>query len=101
MNDLLVIKNLYVNFLVEDVKVRAVNGVSISIKEGETLCLIGESGSGKSVLGLSILRLLPENTEISGEIIFNGKNLLSLPEKEMRKIRGKEIAWFLKALQHP
>ncbi|WP_456472505.1 ABC transporter ATP-binding protein [Methanocaldococcus sp.] len=93
MNDLLVVKDLRVNFLLDDVKVKAVNGAYISIKKGETLCLIGESGSGKSVLGLSILKLLPENTEISGEILFEGKNLLELSDKEIRKIRGGKISW--------
>ena len=56
MNNLLTVNDLHVDFLLGDIKVKAVNGVNFEIKEGETLCLIGESGSGKSVLDLSILK---------------------------------------------
>jgi len=87
------IENLTVHFKTNMGLVRAVDGVSLSVNEGETFTVIGESGSGKSVLGLSILRLLPKNALARGKIIFNGKNLLELNEKEMRRIRGKEIAW--------
>jgi len=93
MDNLLVIEDLHVHFLLNGARVRAVDGVNLSVKKGETLCLIGESGSGKSVLGLSMLRLLPSNVYINGRIIFDGKNLLELGEEEIRKIRGKRIAW--------
>ncbi len=93
MDNLLVIEDLHVHFLLNSGRVRAVDGVNLSVKKGETLCLIGESGSGKSVLGLSMLRLLPSNVYINGRIIFDGKNLLELGEEEIRKIRGKKIAW--------
>ena len=74
-------------------EVRAVDDLSLTIEHGETLCLVGESGCGKSVTALSIPRLLsPPGRIIGGEIIFEGTNLASLPEKEMRRIRGDQIA---------
>ena len=72
--------------------VRAVDGVSFSIEKGETFALLGESGCGKSMTSLSILRLLPDAGKIvDGDIFFHGSSLLSLPEKGMRDIRGKKI----------
>src|SRR5213083_333905 len=75
----------------------AVRGLSFSIAPGEVLGLVGESGSGKSVTSLAIIRLLPPQARISGEILFtNGKrsacNLLQIPEEEMRHLRGSGIA---------
>jgi len=73
--------------------VRAVDGVSFEVYEDETFCVVGESGCGKSTLALSIIRLVPYPGEIvDGKIIYRGTDLLKLPESEMRKIRGKEIA---------
>ncbi|MCS7121931.1 MAG: ABC transporter ATP-binding protein [Archaeoglobaceae archaeon] len=86
------IDKLNVKFHLEPIVVKAVRDVSLKIKR-ECLALIGESGSGKSVLGMSILRILPENAKVEGKIIFEGKNLLELKEKEMRKIRGSRISW--------
>lgn len=90
--ELLNIQNLKVNFHTEDGKVRAVNDIDLTIEEGEILGIIGETGCGKTVLGLSIIRLLSENTKVSGIILYKGKDLLKLNEDEIRKIRGKEIA---------
>ena len=86
------IQNLNVHFHTEDGAVRAVNGVDLDIEEGEKLGLIGETGCGKTVLGMAILRLLSENTTIKGRILYKGKDLLTMSDKEIRKIRGKEIA---------
>lgn len=72
--------------------VKAVNAVDLEIKDNEKLGLVGETGCGKSTLGLSIIRLLPPSTKIEGEIVYKGRDLLKLSEEEMRKIRGKEIA---------
>ena len=72
--------------------VKAVDGISFEIKQGETLGLIGESGCGKSVTALSIIRLIPKYSgRINGEIYFNNRNLLKLSEGEMQSVRGKEI----------
>jgi oligopeptide transport system ATP-binding protein len=74
--------------------VKAVDGVSYDIEEGETLGLVGESGCGKSVSALSIMRLIPSppGKTVAGEVIFQGQDLLKLPDNRMRKVRGKEIA---------
>ena len=85
------IKNLKTTFITEDGEVNAVCGADLSIERGERLALIGETGCGKTILGLSIIRLLPENARIDGEILFNGKNLLKCTEEELRQTRGKEI----------
>ncbi len=70
-----------------------VNGLSFSVNPGETVCLVGESGCGKSMSALSILRLLPSIARVTaGEIRFNGRDLLKLKESEMRRIRGNDIA---------
>jgi peptide/nickel transport system ATP-binding protein len=90
---LLKIENLKVHFKTDLGLVKAVDGVDLAIQHGERFTLIGESGSGKSVLAVSILRLLPKNARISGKVIFDGKNLLELDEEEMRSIRGRKIAW--------
>ncbi|MBT9148990.1 MAG: ABC transporter ATP-binding protein [Dehalococcoidia bacterium] len=89
---LLQINNLHVNFPTKAGVVRASDGVSLEIKQGESLALVGESGCGKTIVALSIMRLLPEDARISGEIRFEGKNLLSLGKEEIREIRGREIA---------
>ncbi|MDH2311693.1 ABC transporter ATP-binding protein [Methylobacterium brachiatum] len=90
---LLSIENLQVHFRAPDGANRAVDGVSFAIQAGETLAIVGESGCGKSVTAMSILRLLPEPpASIAGAIRFEGKNLLDLPIKAMRKIRGNDIS---------
>jgi oligopeptide/dipeptide ABC transporter ATP-binding protein len=76
--------------------VKAMNDVSFTINRGETLGIVGESGSGKTITALSILRLLPASGKIvSGKILFEGTDLVSLSEKEMRKYRGKNISLIL------
>jgi oligopeptide/dipeptide ABC transporter ATP-binding protein len=90
---LLEVKNLSVQFGSGPHAARAVNDVSISIDKGETVGLVGESGCGKSVTALSILRLLDSPGRIAGgEILLNGENLLSLSERRMRHVRGKKIS---------
>ena len=88
------IRGLKTWFHTEDQVVKAVDGLSIRIREGQTLGLVGESGSGKSVTSLSIMRLLPEvSARIeAGEISFLGRDLVRLPMKEMRRIRGRDIS---------
>ncbi len=93
MNNILEIKDLHTYFNTKRGIVKAVNGVSLTIKEGETLGVIGESGSGKSQTAMSILKLFNKNQYInSGEIIFNNKNLSDLSEKNLQNIRGNDIS---------
>ncbi len=90
---LLSIRNLRVRFRVYEGVAAAVDGVDFFVEKGETLGLVGESGCGKSVTAMSILRLLPSPpAELEGEIEFQGKNLLQLPQDELRKIRGGAIS---------
>jgi len=90
---LLKVKDLKTTFYSKNNKIEAVRGVNIEIKSGEILGIVGESGSGKSVLMKSVIGILPENAKIdSGEVYFKEKNILNLSTKEMRKIKGKEIA---------
>ncbi|UOF91210.1 ABC transporter ATP-binding protein [Fodinisporobacter ferrooxydans] len=88
---MLELKQLTVHFQTPHGMVQAVRGVSLQIEEGETLAIVGESGSGKSVAVQSVMRLLPKNSSVSGEILWRGKNLMLLTEKEMQGIRGGEI----------
>jgi peptide/nickel transport system ATP-binding protein/oligopeptide transport system ATP-binding protein len=92
--ELLKIDSLKTVFHTEDGTARAVDGVSFAVGRGETVGLVGESGCGKSVTALSILRLItdPPGHIESGSIIFEGRDLLGLSEKEMRKVRGNEIS---------
>lgn len=91
--DILEVKNLNLGFNTEAGFRQALYDVSFSLKKGETLALVGESGCGKTISALSILQLLPKTAQIvSGEILFNGKDLLTLGGKELEKIRGAKIA---------
>jgi len=94
MNEPLVsIENLHVRFRTYAGVVHAVNGVTFDIRRGETFGLVGETGCGKTVTGLSLLRLVPPPGEIvAGRITFDGQDILSLSEQEMRGIRGARIA---------
>jgi peptide/nickel transport system ATP-binding protein len=90
---LLEVENLQTHFATEDGVVRAVQGLSFSIGAGETVAIVGESGCGKSVTSMSILRLVAEPPgKIAGSIRFQGRELLELSEPEMQALRGKDIA---------
>lgn len=93
MANLLEVRNLTTHFFTEDGIVRAVDGISYDVKEGAILGIVGESGCGKSVSALSILRLVtdPPGKIVSGEVIFEGRDLLKLSPSEMRRVRGNNI----------
>ncbi|MBK1657607.1 ABC transporter ATP-binding protein [Paracraurococcus ruber] len=93
MPPLLEVENLQTHFRTPDGVNRAVDGVSFHVNAGETLAVVGESGCGKSVTAMSILRLIPEPPgKIAGSIRFQGRDLLTLSDREMRDIRGNEIS---------
>jgi len=94
MEPLIKIKDLKTRFHTEDGTVKAVNGVSYSMDVGEILGVVGESGCGKSVHALSIMRLIqiPPGEIESGEVVFDGRDLMQLSEAEMRQVRGRDIA---------
>jgi peptide/nickel transport system ATP-binding protein len=91
---LLEVEDLHVHFVTTRGVVRAVEGISYKVRSGETVALVGESGCGKSVSSLAIMRLLakPAGRVVGGRILFQGRNLLDLAEDEMREIRGRDIA---------
>src|SRR6185437_13141835 len=91
---LLDVQGLKTYFFTRDGVVRAVDGVSFSVGRGETLAVVGESGCGKSVTSLSILRLIatPPGRTVEGRVMFGGRDLLALTEREMRDVRGNEIS---------
>src|SRR5688572_16427469 len=91
---LLEVKNLKTWFYTPDGIVKAVNGVSFTLNEGEALGLVGESGCGKSVSAMSLMRLIPTppGRIVEGEVIFDGKDLLKLNDEGIRRIRGNDIA---------
>jgi oligopeptide/dipeptide ABC transporter ATP-binding protein len=93
MATLLDVRNLQTQFLTRGGVVRAVDGVSWDVQEGETVALVGESGCGKSVTALSIMRLVapPAGRIVGGQVLFKGRDLLTLTEEEMRHVRGREI----------
>lgn len=92
--NLLEIRNLTIEYHTDDAVVKAVTGINLSIRKGETIGLVGETGAGKTTIAKSILRILqvPPAKYVSGEIFFQGQDLLKLSEREMRKIRGNKIA---------
>jgi peptide/nickel transport system ATP-binding protein/oligopeptide transport system ATP-binding protein len=91
---LLRIRNLHTYFFLDEGVLKAVDGIDLDLREGETLGIVGESGCGKSVTALSILQLIPSppGKIVKGEIYFEGTDLLALSEAEMRKIRGRSIS---------
>ncbi len=91
---ILSVRDLRTQFFTRDGTVRAVDGVSLDVKRGETLCIVGESGCGKSVLALSIMRLIPETAGrvVDGTVTFDGVELTTLSERQMRRIRGNRIS---------
>jgi peptide/nickel transport system ATP-binding protein len=91
---LLTVENLHVHFVTSRGVVRAVEGLSYDVRQGETVALVGESGCGKSVSSLAVMRLLarPAGRVVAGRIVFDGRDLLQLPDEGMREIRGRDIA---------
>jgi ABC-type dipeptide/oligopeptide/nickel transport system ATPase component len=91
---LLSVRNLVTTFRAHSATVRAVDGVSFDVPEGTTVALVGESGCGKSVTSLSILRLVPDppGRIEGGSILFRDRDLLTLSEREMRSVRGDQIS---------
>ena len=94
MATLLEVRDLRTHFFTPTGVVKAVDGVSYALEEGETLGLVGESGCGKSVSALSIMRLVPNppGKTVGGEVIFEGRDLLKLSDAEIRRVRGRQIA---------
>ena len=92
MSGILEVRDLHTQFNTLDGVVRAVDGVSFDLARGETLGIVGESGCGKSVTALSILRLIPETGRIAGSIRFEGEELTTLSEEAMKRLRGHRIS---------
>ena len=89
---LLSIRDLRAGFETDDGRVQAIDGVSFDVARGEVFAIVGESGSGKSVTAMSILGLQPTLDVTEGQILWRGRDLLTLPEDERRRVRGNEIA---------
>ena len=91
---LLNIKNLSIQYATEDGVVKAVNGINLDLKEGETLGLVGETGAGKTTTALGMMRLIPNppGKITGGTIEFEGRDILALSEEDMRGIRGNKIS---------
>src|SRR3954454_23397910 len=90
---LLEVRDLHVAFPTEDGVVHAVNGVTYSVESGQSLGIVGESGSGKSVSSLTVMGLTRfSDARITGEVLFEGRNLLEASDEEMRRVRGNDIA---------
>ena len=94
MDDILQVKDLRTYFYTAGKEIPAVDGVSFSVRRGETLCVVGESGCGKSATSMSVMQLIavPLGKYVSGEILFEGQNLLGRSRREMNRIRGKDIS---------
>lgn len=93
LSGLLEVKNLEITFRDGDTRSVLLDQVSFTVNEGEILCVVGESGCGKSITSLALMGLLPDNGAVtSGEVLFEGKDLLKLPEKELDEIRGNQMA---------
>ena len=93
MRGLLEVEDLHVRFTTKQGEVKALNGLSFSLQEKSILCLVGESGAGKSTTGLALMKLLPRNGRVvSGKVYFEGMDVLSLDSRSLRRIRGKDIA---------
>ena len=86
------VRDLRVHFPTDDGMVKAVDGVSFDLFENEVLGIVGESGSGKSVTNMAILGLLPPSAKITGQVLFNGTDLLTMKEQDMQRLRGDRIA---------
>ena len=91
---LLEIKDLYVEYITDDARVFAVNGIDLSLNKGETLGLVGETGAGKTTTALSIMRLLPDKVGkiTKGTITLNGRNVTEATEADMRLLRGETVS---------
>lgn len=94
MTDMLTIENLSTYFYSEEGTVKAVNGVSMRVKQGETVCIVGESGCGKSITAMSVMGLIegPAGKIVQGKITLDGEDLLAMNKHQLRAIRGNEIA---------
>ena len=91
-SDILQIQRLMVDYETKRERVRALDGVNLSVQAGEIYGLVGESGSGKTTLALAILNLIePPGEILSGEVIFEGRSLLTIPEHELDRVRGSQI----------
>ena len=91
MQPLLRLDSLSITFQTDDGPLPAVRDVNLSLEQGRITCLVGESGCGKSLTARAILRLMPDNARLDGSIMLHGQNLLQLPLREMRAIRGRRV----------